>query len=136
MIRMVPESYHHAEISKLLRQVEVLQGSVVDLRRKLLPRSRFPADWRLTPAQDRILAVLIDAAPEVVCHERVKIAASGLTSGTILDNTLTMHVALLRKKMVTIGFGSAVKTRHGFGYYISTKHAAQITAAAKPKARR
>lgn len=126
MSAMVSKAYHEAEVQKLHQQIETMQTTIIDLRRKLLPqRRRFPTQWKLSEPQDRLLAALIDNAPIAVCHERMMIAACGRTGGDILPNTLTMHVSLLRRKLLSLGFGR-IESHWNVGYFLRAEHAAAI----------
>ncbi len=126
MSGMVSKAYHEAEVQKLHQQIETMQDTIIDLRRKLAPqRRRFPTQWRLSPVQDRMLAALVDSAPLAVGHERMMIAACGRTGADILPNTLTMHVSLLRKKLLSLGFGR-IESHWGVGYFLRAEHAAAI----------
>ncbi|MFZ5739621.1 MAG: hypothetical protein ACOY6K_22365 [Pseudomonadota bacterium] len=126
MSEMVSKAYHEAKLAEAYRQIETMQETIVELRRKLLPqRRRFPTQWKLSPAQDRMLAGLVDSAPLAVSHERIKIAACGLAGGDILPNTLTMHVCFLRKKLLALGFGR-IESHWSVGYFLRQEHAAAI----------
>ncbi|KPF98826.1 hypothetical protein IP86_10920 [Rhodopseudomonas sp. AAP120] len=126
MSDVVSKAYHQATVAELHRQIATMQETIVDLRRKLVPQKpRFPNAWKLSAPQDRMLAALIDSAPIAVSHERLMIAACGRTGGDILPNTLTMHVSLLRRRLLTLGFGR-VESHWNVGYFLSDATAGTI----------
>ncbi|ACE99215.1 response regulator receiver protein [Rhodopseudomonas palustris TIE-1] len=126
MSEVVSKAYHEATVRTLHQQIETMQDTIIDLRRKLLPQKpRFPTQWKLSPHQDRMLAALVDNAPNAVSHERMMIAACGRTGGDILPNTLTMHVSLLRRKLLSLGFGR-IESHWNVGYFLRDDHAAAI----------
>jgi DNA-binding response OmpR family regulator len=126
MSAVVSKAYHEATVKKLHQQIETMQDTIIDLRRKLLPQKpRFPTQWKLSPHQDRMLAALVDNAPIAVSHDRMKVAACGRISVDILPNTLTMHVSLLRRKLLTLGFGR-IESHWSVGYFLREETAAAI----------
>ena len=90
---------------------------------------RSPCDgkvWRedafieLTRNESRILQILMEARGGAVTRESI-IKSLWEDESFIDDNTLTVNVARLRKKLEQLGLPSFIKTRKGVGYFVRTE---------------
>jgi DNA-binding response OmpR family regulator len=69
----------------------------------------------LTKNELRILCVLMENEGRIVSREKL-MHVLWQTEAFVDDNTLTVNINRLRKKLETIGARNAVKTRRGLGY--------------------
>lgn len=73
----------------------------------------------LTRNEGRLLARLLGARGQVVARESL-LEALWDDADFVDDNTLTVNVTRLRRKLVSIGMGDAVRTVRGEGYRLQT----------------
>ncbi|MDO5725305.1 MAG: response regulator transcription factor [Tissierellia bacterium] len=73
----------------------------------------------LTKNEFKILETLMRKRGEVVSREEL-MERLWQSDMYIDDNTLTVNVARLRKKLEEIGTGDIIKTKKGVGYYVKT----------------
>lgn len=73
------------------------------------------ASAELTKNEARILQILIERRGEIVPRDEI-MNALWQTDSFVDDNTLTVNVNRLRKKLSDLGAGDALKTRRGLGY--------------------
>lgn len=71
----------------------------------------------LTKNEFRILQTLIENAGKIVSRDAI-IARLWESDAFIDDNTLTVNVSRLRKKMEELGIGDRLRTKKGIGYMI------------------
>ncbi len=71
----------------------------------------------LTKNEFRILQILIENSGKIVPRDAI-IARLWESDEFIDDNTLTVNVSRLRKKMEELGLGDRLKTKKGIGYII------------------
>lgn len=71
----------------------------------------------LTRNESRILQILMEARGGAVTRESI-IKSLWEDESFIDDNTLTVNVARLRKKLEQLGLPSFIKTRKGVGYFV------------------
>jgi DNA-binding response OmpR family regulator len=69
----------------------------------------------LTKNESRILQILIENEGRITSREEI-MDALWQTDAFVDDNTLTVNINRLRKKLTTIDAGDAIKTRRGQGY--------------------
>ena len=74
----------------------------------------------LTRNESRILQILMEARGGAVTRESI-IKSLWEDESFIDDNTLTVNVARLRKKLEQLGLPSFIKTRKGVGYFVRTE---------------
>jgi DNA-binding response OmpR family regulator len=88
-------------------------GLTLDLGRSAAERDGASVD--LTKNEARILQLLIERRGEIVPRDDI-MNALWQTDAFVDDNTLTVNVNRLRKKLADIGAPDALKTRRGLGY--------------------
>ena len=71
----------------------------------------------LTKNEFRILQMLLENAGRIVSRDSI-ITRLWESDEFIDDNTLTVNVARLRKKLELIGFAGMIKTKKGIGYMV------------------
>lgn len=74
----------------------------------------------LTKNEFRILQILMENADKIVSRDDI-IARLWESDEFIDDNTLTVNVARLRKKLENAGMEGWIKTKKGIGYYLSNR---------------
>lgn len=74
----------------------------------------------LTKNEFRILQILMENADKIVARDDI-IARLWESDEFIDDNTLTVNVARLRKKLENAGMEGWIKTKKGIGYYLSNR---------------
>lgn len=113
-----------AKIQAVLRRSYSLQGSVdvlehggalLDLGTELLTGPEGKSE--LTKNEFRILRVLMENAGHAVSRSDLMVRLWESES-FIDDNTLTVNVSRLRKKMESIGLGGMLVTKKGIGYLL------------------
>lgn len=81
--------------------------------------SRENKEIELTKNEFKILEILLEKLGKVVNRDEI-IDKIWQTDSYIDDNTLTVNVMRLRKKLEDINIFELVKTKKGVGYYVST----------------
>ena len=71
----------------------------------------------LTKNEFRILQMLMENAGKIIARDDI-IARLWESDEFIDDNTLTVNVARLRKKLENAGMDNWIKTKKGIGYYL------------------
>lgn len=71
----------------------------------------------LTKNEFKILQTLMESAGKIVSRDEI-ITRLWESDAFIDDNTLTVNVARLRKKLESLGQGEAIKTKKGIGYIL------------------
>ena len=71
----------------------------------------------LTKNEFRILQMLMENVGKIVARNDI-IARLWESDEFIDDNTLTVNVARLRKKLENVGMEGRIKTKKGIGYYL------------------
>lgn len=71
----------------------------------------------LTKNEFRILRTLMENAGKIVTRDEI-IERLWESDEFIDDNTLTVNVARLRKKLTALGIGELVRTKKGIGYIV------------------
>lgn len=74
----------------------------------------------LTKNEFRILQILMENADKIVARDDI-IARLWESDEFIDDNTLTVNVARLRKKLENAGMEGWIKTKKGIGYYLTNR---------------
>ena len=74
----------------------------------------------LTRNETRILQVLMEARGGIVTRESI-IKSLWEDESFVDDNTLTVNVARLRKKLEQLGLQSFIGTQKGIGYFVRAK---------------
>ena len=74
----------------------------------------------LTRNETRILQVLMEARGGIVTRESI-IKSLWEDESFVDDNTLTVNVARLRKKLEQLGLQSFIGTQKGVGYFVRAK---------------
>ncbi len=75
----------------------------------------------LTKNEHRILRSLLERANKIVSRDEL-MRALWESENFIDDNTLTVNINRLRKKLEQAGLGELIKTKKGFGYIIYDKN--------------
>ena len=112
-----------AKVQALLRRAYSFQGNVNVLEHEgmLLNLNDASLSYKgekisLTKNEFRILQMLMENAGKIVARDDI-IARLGESDEFIDDNTLTVNVARLRKKLENAGMEGRIKTKKGIGYY-------------------
>ncbi len=71
----------------------------------------------LTKNEFKILQILLEHVGKIVSRDEI-IERLWESDEYIDDNTLTVNVARLRKKLQELGMGQAVRTKKGIGYMV------------------
>ena len=71
----------------------------------------------LTKNEFRILQILTENSGKIIARDDI-IARLWESDAFIDDNTLTVNVARLRKKLEKAGMDNWIKTKKGIGYYL------------------
>lgn len=71
----------------------------------------------LTKNEFRILQMLMENSGKIIARDDI-IARLWESDAFIDDNTLTVNVARLRKKLEKAGMDNWIKTKKGIGYYL------------------
>ena len=113
-----------AKVQALLRRAYSFQGNVNVLEREgmLLNLNDASLSYKgekisLTKNEFRILQMLMENAGKIVARDDI-IARLWESDEFIDDNTLTVNVARLRKKLENAGMEGRIKTKKGIGYYL------------------
>lgn len=113
-----------AKVQALLRRAYSFQGNVNVLEHEgmLLNLNDASLSYKgekisLTKNEFRILQMLMENAGKIVARDDI-IARLWESDEFIDDNTLTVNVARLRKKLENAGMEGRIKTKKGIGYYL------------------
>ena len=113
-----------AKVQALLRRAYSFQGNVNVLEHEgmLLNLNDASLSYRgekisLTKNEFRILQMRMENAGKIVARDDI-IARLWESDEFIDDNTLTVNVARLRKKLENAGMEGRIKTKKGIGYYL------------------
>ena len=113
-----------AKVQALLRRAYSFQGNVNVLEREgmLLNLNDASLSYKgekmsLTKNEFRILQMLMENVGKIVARNDI-IARLWESDEFIDDNTLTVNVARLRKKLENAGMEGRIKTKKGIGYYL------------------
>ena len=113
-----------AKIQAVLRRVYSLQGAVniMDYQGLLLNLGDATVTFQgekleLTKNEFRILQILMENAEKIVSRDE-NIARLWESDEFIDDNTLTVNVARLRKKLESLGAKDLIRTKKGVGYFL------------------
>ena len=113
-----------AKIQAVLRRVYSLQGAVniMDNQGLLLNLGDATVAFQggkleLTKNEFRILQILMENAEKIVSRDEI-IARLWESDEFIDDNTLTVNVARLRKKLESLGAKDLIRTKKGVGYFL------------------
>lgn len=113
-----------AKVQAILRRAYSFQGSVNVIEHKGLVLNLSDATvtcgdqkQELTKNEFRILQTLMENAGKIISRDTI-IERLWESDAFIDDNTLTVNVGRLRKKLELLGMGELVKTKKGIGYMI------------------
>lgn len=113
-----------AKVQAVLRRVYSLQGvvNVMEYQGLLLNLGDAIVTFQgekleLTKNEFRILQVLMENAEKIVSRDEI-IARLWESDEFIDDNTLTVNVARLRKKLESLGAKDLIRTKKGVGYFL------------------
>lgn len=113
-----------AKVQALLRRAYSFQGNVNVLEHEgmLLNLNDASLSYKgekisLTKNEFRILQMLMENAGKIVARDDI-IARLWESDEFIDDNTITVNVARLRKKLENAGMEGRIKTKKGIGYYL------------------
>ncbi|HIW83901.1 MAG TPA: response regulator transcription factor [Candidatus Dorea gallistercoris] len=113
-----------AKVQAVLRRVYSLQGvvNVMEYQGLLLNLGDATVTFQgekleLTKNEFRILQVLMENAEKIVSRDEI-IARLWESDEFIDDNTLTVNVARLRKKLESLGAKDLIRTKKGVGYFL------------------
>ena len=111
-----------AKIQAVLRRAYAFQGSgnVLEYRGLLLNLNDASVSYKeqrivLTKNEFRILKMLLENSGKIVSRDTI-IAGLWESDEFIDDNTLTVNVSRLRKKLEELGLHDCIKTKKGIGY--------------------
>ena len=113
-----------AKVQALLRRAYSFQGNVnvLEYEGMLLNLNDASLSYRgekisLTKNEFRILQMLMENSGKIIARDDI-IARLWESDAFIDDNTLTVNVARLRKKLEKAGMDNWIKTKKGIGYYL------------------
>lgn len=113
-----------AKIQAVLRRAYSFQGSgnILEHQGLILNLNDASVMYReqkltLTKNEFRILQILLESSGKIVSRDTI---TTGLWESDefIDDNTLTVNISRLRKKLEDLGLGDCIKTKKGIGYII------------------
>ena len=113
-----------AKVQALLRRSYSFQGNgnVLEYEEMILNLNDASFSYKeknvsLTKNEFRILQMLMENAGKIIARDDI-IARLWESDEFIDDNTLTVNVARLRKKLENAGMDNWIKTQKGIGYYL------------------
>nr|WP_295309225.1 response regulator transcription factor [uncultured Blautia sp.] len=113
-----------AKVQALLRRSYSFQGNgnVLEYEEMILNLNDASFSYKeknvsLTKNEFRILQMLMENAGKIIARDDI-IARLWESDEFIDDNTLTVNVARLRKKLENAGMDNWIKTKKGIGYYL------------------
>ena len=113
-----------AKVQALLRRAYSFKGNVNVLEHEgmLLNLNDASLSYKgekisLTKNEFRILQMLMENSGKIIARDDI-IARLWESDAFIDDNTLTVNVARLRKKLENVGMEERIKTKKGIGYYL------------------
>ena len=113
-----------AKVQAVLRRAYSLQGVVNRMEYQGLALNLGDATvefggerLELTKNEFRILQILMENAEKIVPRDEI-IARLWESDEFIDDNTLTVNVARLRRKLESLGARDLIRTRKGIGYFL------------------
>lgn len=113
-----------AKIQALLRRtydfaenMTILEHREAFLNRENATMTYHGASIELTKNEHRILTLLMESKGKIVSRERL-MDALWESDSYVDDNTLTVNINRLRKKLETNGLTDFIRTKFGVGYYI------------------
>ena len=113
-----------AKVQALLRRSYSFQGNgnVLEYEGMILNLNDASFSYKeknvsLTKNEFRILQMLMENAGKIIARDDI-IARLWESDAFIDDNTLTVNVARLRKKLEKAGMDNWIKTKKGIGYYL------------------
>ena len=113
-----------AKVQELLRRAYSFQGNenVLEYEGMILNLNDASFSYKeknvsLTKNEFRILQMLMENAGKIIARDDI-IARLWESDEFIDDNTLTVNVARLRKKLENAGMDNWIRTKKGIGYYL------------------
>ena len=113
-----------AKVQAVLRRAYSFQGAVevVECKGMVLKLDAAAVNFKgtekeLTKNEFRILKLLMEKAGQIVSRDEI-IERLWESDEFIDDNTLTVNVSRLRRKLYSIGITDVIKTKKGIGYII------------------
>lgn len=113
-----------AKVQAVLRRAYSFQGSanVLEYRGMILNLSDASVTYmgqklELTKNEFRILQILFESSGKIVSRDLI-ITSLWESDEFIDDNTLTVNISRLRKKLEEIGQGDMIRTKKGIGYMV------------------
>ena len=113
-----------AKVQAVLRRAYSFQGAVevVECKGMVLKLDAAAVNFKgtekeLTKNEFRILKLLMEKAGQIVSRDEI-IERLWESDEFIDDNTLTVNVARLRRKLYSMGITDVIKTKKGIGYII------------------
>lgn len=125
-----PSEHLFREIAALRAENEALRERVRWMEEAVRPVDEpFPRAWGLSPAQRRILALLLAAAPRAMTKHALCCASSPSGVAATGDKVAETHVAHINKRLSALVPGARILLLRGEGYFIAATHKALIAAA-------
>lgn len=113
-----------AKVQAVLRRAYSFQGAVevIECKGMVLKLDAATVNFKgtekeLTKNEFRILKLLMEKAGQIVSRDEI-IERLWESDEFIDDNTLTVNVARLRRKLYSMGIADVIKTKKGIGYII------------------
>jgi two-component system OmpR family response regulator len=110
----------------LVRDPEVLRQGDLLLNRGTNRVSRGEREVELTPKEFRLLWLLAERAGAIVSREEL-LEALWDDTDFVDDNTLTVNVARVRRRLEELGLPQAIETKRGQGYRLSLSGEGSVT---------
>jgi DNA-binding response OmpR family regulator len=135
---MTPAELHQRELTKLREQLEDARAENAMLRDLMSDnRVNFPPEWRLQPAERRVLACILKSANGFVTRELLFHACTNDEDADI--KTVDVRMCGVRKKLKPLGVSIDVEWGQGFSISAANKarleqalHEYEIRRAASP----
>jgi len=106
----------------LARDPELLRAGDLLLNRSLNRVTRGTSEIELTPKEFRLLYLLAERRDQIVAREEL-LEALWDDQEFVDDNTLTVNVARVRRRLEELGLPDAIETKRGQGYRLHLSEA-------------
>ncbi|RAP73503.1 response regulator transcription factor [Paenibacillus montanisoli] len=115
-----------AKINAVLRRSdqaanEIVSGPLVLCSDTMKVRVKEGLSAELSKNEFRVLRLLLRNASQIVSREQLLEELWDDTS-FVDDNTLTVNMTRVKKKLAELGLGNAIQTKRGVGYVLDTAH--------------
>lgn len=109
------------------QRIQALEDRVAVLEEALGLTYVAPLEWKLSPMQDRILAMLLKA--QAVRRERLSVVLYGLEPNPPISNVIASQISHMRRKLRPRGIEiKSIRGVFGGGYWLDPEVRARLNA--------